>query len=73
MNYMKHSGVKMIENNSVLNGKSWTIKIKKWFGWVQPPITECEDAHFYNKKQADDWFSLISGEKQNTHKLIKCV
>lgn len=62
--------VKMIETASILRGTSYTIKVKKWFGWTEPDINGNGGATFFDKANADKWFLYLSGQK-DTHKIIK--
>jgi hypothetical protein len=60
---MRSAKVRMWKIDSVLTGTRYKIEVKKWYGWVQPSITDCEDAQFYDLKLAEKWFKYLSGEK----------
>jgi hypothetical protein len=60
---VRRSAVRMYEIDSVLNGKSYIIEIKKLYGWRQPMISYAEDGQLWNKDEAERWFAYLSGDK----------
>lgn len=63
---MHSAKVRMWKIDSVLTGVSYRIEVKKWYGWTQPSISYSEDGHFFDKKEADKWFSYLSGNKDKS-------